>query len=193
MDSYKTINNISEGYYTDKRSKFYAFAHYVESADDVKKLLVGYRNKYYDARHICWAYRLGPDGVEYRLNDDGEPSSTGGKPIFNQILSSGLTNIVVFVIRYYGGVNLGTSGLIIAYREASRDALEKADIIEKLVEKVIVYSFPYILINAVMKVIKELQPRIVSQKFDNTCVFEFSIRESKAELLQDKLNKLSFE
>ena len=129
MDSYKTINNISEGYYTDKRSKFYAFAHYVESADDVKKLLVGYRNKYYDARHICWAYRLGPDGVEYRLNDDGEPSSTGGKPIFNQILSSGLTNIVVFVIRYYGGVNLGTSGLIIAYREASRDALEKADII----------------------------------------------------------------
>lgn len=192
-DSYKTIKGTAEGYYTEKRSKFYAFAHHVESSEEVKELLAGYRKKYYDARHVCWAYRLGPMGEEFRMNDDGEPSSTAGKPIHGQLLSRELTDAVVFVIRYYGGVNLGTSGLIVAYREATADALDKAEVEERLVEAVIEYSFPYAMMNGVMKVVKDLQPRIVSQAFDNTCVIRLAIRQSMVERLQARLDKLSFE
>ena len=192
-DSYKTIKGTAEGYYTEKRSKFYAFAHHVESSEEVKELLAGYRKKYYDARHVCWAYRLGPMGEEFRMNDDGEPSSTAGKPIHGQLLSRELTDAVVFVIRYYGGVNLGTSGLIVAYREATADALDKAEVEERLVEAVIEYSFPYAMMNGVMKVVKDLQPRIVSQDFDNTCVIRLAIRQSMVERLQARLDKLSFE
>lgn len=192
-DSYKTIKGTAEGYYTEKRSKFYAFAHHVESPEEVKELLAGYRKKYYDARHVCWAYRLGPMGEEFRMNDDGEPSSTAGKPIHGQLLSRELTDAVVFVIRYYGGVNLGTSGLIVAYREATADALDKAEVEERLVEAVIEYSFSYAMMNGVMKVVKDLQPRIVSQDFDNTCVIRLAIRQSMAEQLQARLDKLSFE
>ncbi len=192
-DSYKTIRNTSEGYYTDKRSKFYAFAHHVESPEEVKQLLAGYRKKYYDARHVCWAYRLGPTGDEFRMNDDGEPSSTAGKPIHGQLLSRELTDAAVFVVRYYGGVNLGTSGLIEAYREATADALDKAETEERLVETVIGYSFPYSMMNGVMKTVKDLQPRIVSQTFDNTCTIRLAIRQSMAEQLQARLDKLSFE
>lgn len=192
-DSYKTIKGTAEGYYTEKRSKFYAFAHHVESPEEVKELLAGYRKKYYDARHVCWAYRLGPMGEEFRMNDDGEPSSTAGKPIHGQLLSRELTDAVVFVIRYYGGVNLGTSGLIVAYREATADALDKAEVEERLVEAVIEYSFPYAMMNGVMKVVKDLQPRIVSQDFDNTCVIRLAIRQSMVEQLQARLDKLSFE
>lgn len=193
MDSYKTITNIAEGYYTEKRSKFYAFAHHVESADEVKELLAGYRKKYYDARHVCWAYRLGPTGEEFRMNDDGEPSSTAGKPIHGQLVSRDLTDVVVFVIRYYGGVNLGTSGLIIAYREATIDALNNAVVEERLVESIIEYSFPYAMMNGVMKIVKDMNPRIVSQTFDNTCSIKLAIRESLAPQLQSRLDKLSFE
>ncbi len=193
MDSYKTIKNTAEGYYTEKRSKFYGFAHHVESPEEVKELLAGYRKKYYDARHVCWAYRLGPMGEEWRINDDGEPSSTAGKPIFGQLVSRELTDIVVFVIRYYGGVNLGTSGLIVAYRETAADALNNAEVEERLVESIVEYSFSYEMMNGVMKVVKDLQPRIVSQTFDNTCVIKLAIRQSMAEQLQDRLDKLSFE
>lgn len=192
-DNYNTVKNVSEGYYTDKRSKFYAFAHHVESPDEVKQLLAGYRKKYYDARHVCWAYRLGPTGEDFRMNDDGEPSSTAGKPIYGQLLSRELTDTVVLVVRYYGGVNLGTSGLIVAYREAAADALEKAEVEVRLVESVIEYSFPYAMMNGVMKIVKDLQPRIVSQTFDNTCVIRLAIRQSMAEQLQARLDKLSFE
>jgi uncharacterized YigZ family protein len=192
-DSYKTVKNASEGYYTDKRSKFYAFAHHVETPEEVKQILAGYRKKYYDARHVCWAYRLGADGNDYRMNDDGEPSSTAGKPIYGQLLSRELTDTAVFVVRYYGGVNLGTSGLIVAYREATADALDKAEVECRLVETVIDYSFPYSMMNGVMKTVKDLQPRIVSQTFDNTCVIRLAIRQSMAEQLQERLNKLSFE
>ncbi len=136
---------------------------------------------------------MGPAGEEYRMNDDGEPSSTAGKPIHGQLVSSELTDIVVFVIRYYGGVNLGTSGLIVAYREAARDAIANAEVEEKLVEAVIEYSFPYAMMNGVMKVVKDLQPRIVSQQFDNTCVIRLAIRQSMAEQSQQRLDKLSFE
>lgn len=193
MDNYKTIKNPSEGFYAEKRSKFFAFAHHVESPEDVKELLAGYRKKYYDACHICWAYRLGVDGEQHRINDDGEPSSTAGKPIYGQLLSRDLTDIVVFVVRYYGGVNLGTSRLIVAYREAAASALDNAEIEERHVETIITYSFPYSMMNDVMKVVKDLQPRVISKNFDNTCTIKLAIRECRAEELKEKLNKLSFD
>ena len=118
-DEYKTIKTEGEGYYTEKRSKFLAFVHHVSSVEEIKDLLAGYRKKYYDARHVCYAYMLGPERTEFRANDDGEPSSTAGKPILGQINSNELTDILIVVVRYYGGVNLGTSGLIVAYREAA--------------------------------------------------------------------------
>lgn len=193
-DEYKTITEvIGEGFYSEKRSKFLAFAHHVETIDEIKDILASYRKKYYDARHVCYAYVLGADKADFRANDDGEPSSTAGKPILGQINSYDLTNVLVIVVRYYGGVNLGTGGLIVAYRTAAADALDHATIETRLVEEVITYSFPYPMMNAVMRVIKEIQPRIVSQTFDNTCSISMSIRQEMAPVLRDRLEKLSFE
>ncbi len=192
-DTYLTISNTSEGYYTEKRSKFYAFAHHVETVDEVKEIVAMYRKKYYDARHVCWAYMLGHERIEFRANDDGEPSSTAGKPILGQINSAELTNILVVVIRYYGGVNLGTGGLIVAYRTAAADAIANAIIEERLIEEEIVYNYPYVMMNDVMRIVKDLQPRIVSQTFDNTCEIKLSIRKSEAPRLRSMLEKLSFE
>lgn len=193
-DEYKTITEvIGEGFYSEKRSKFLAFAHHVETIDEIKDILASYRKKYYDARHVCYAYVLGADKADFRANDDGEPSSTAGKPILGQINSYNLTNVLVIVVRYYGGVNLGTGGLIVAYRTAAADALDHATIETRLVEEVITYSFPYPMMNAVMRVIKEMQPRIVSQTFDNTCSISMSIRQEMATVLRDRLEKLSFE
>lgn len=193
-DEYKTITEvIGEGFYSEKRSKFLAFAHHVETIDEIKDILASYRKKYYDARHVCYAYVLGADKDDFRANDDGEPSSTAGKPILGQINSYDLTNVLVIVVRYYGGVNLGTGGLIVAYRTAAADALDHATIETRLVEEVITYSFPYPMMNAVMRVIKEMQPRIVSQTFDNTCSISMSIRQEMAPVLRDRLEKLSFE
>ena len=193
-DEYKTITEvIGEGFYSEKRSKFLAFAHHVETIDEIKDILASYRKKYYDARHVCYAYVLGADKADFRANDDGEPSSTAGKPILGQINSYDLTNVLVIVVRYYGGVNLGTGGLIVAYRTAAADALDHATIDTSLVEEVITYSFPYPMMNAVMRVIQEMQPRIVSQTFDNTCSISMSIRQEMAPVLRDRLEKLSFE
>ena len=194
MDSYKTISEktIGEGYITEKRSKFLAFAHHVESVDVVKELVAQYRKKYFDARHVCWAYMLGHERNEFRANDDGEPSSTAGKPILGQINSRELTNILVVVIRYFGGVLLGTSGLIVAYREAAADAINHAVEEERLIEEEITYSFTYVMMNDVMRIIKDMQPRIVSQTFDNTCEIRLAIRRSLAPQLRDRLAKLSF-
>lgn len=193
-DEYKTITEgIGEGFYSEKRSKFLAFAHHVETIDEIKNILASYRKKYYDARHVCYAYVLGADKADFRANDDGEPSSTAGKPILGQINSYDLTNVLVIVVRYYGGANLGTGGLIVAYRTAAADALDHATIETRLVEEVITYSFPYPMMNAVMRVIKEMQPRIVSQAFDNTCSISMSIRQEMAPVLRDRLEKLSFE
>lgn len=193
-DEYKTITEvIGEGFYSEKRSKFLAFAHHVETIDEIKDILASYRKKYYDARHVCYAYVLGADKADFRANDDGEPSSTAGKPILGQINSYDLTNVLVIVVRYYGGVNLGTGGLIVAYRTAAADALDHATIETRLIEEVITYSFPYPMMNAVMRVIKEMQPRIVSQTFDNTCSISMSIRQEMAPVLRDRLEKLSFE
>ena len=194
-DKYKTIKEkaIGEGYYSEKRSKFLSFAHHVDSVDEALELVKEYRKKYYDARHCCYAYRVGFDGTEFRANDDGEPSSTAGKPILGQIDSNGLTNTFICVIRYYGGINLGTGGLIVAYREAAADALANSEIEEKFIEEEVTYSFSYPMMNAVMRIIKDMNPRIINQVFDNTCEVTLSIRKGKADELRTRLNKLSFD
>lgn len=193
-DTYKTVSKeVCEGFYSEKRSKFLAFVHHVDSVDEAMTIVKEYRKKYYDARHCCYAYVLGSDRADFRANDDGEPSSTAGKPILGQLNRLELTDVLVVVIRYYGGVNLGTGGLIVAYRTATEDALSKAVIEEKFVEERITYRFTYPMINAVMRVVKETGARIVSQSFDNDCEIVLSIRQSLAEGLQARLYKLSFE
>ncbi|MBF1441465.1 MAG: YigZ family protein [Prevotella nanceiensis] len=192
-DTYLTIQDKSEGIYTEKRSKFLAFAHPVETIDEIKDLLTDYKKKYYDARHVCYAYMLGPERTDFRVNDDGEPSSTAGKPILGQINSRELTNILVVVIRYFGGVKLGTSGLIVAYREAAAEALSAATVIEKTIEETVTFTFPYVMMNSVMRVVKELNPRIVEQKYDETCIITLAIKRSMAPMLEERLNKLAFE
>ncbi len=194
IDEYKTITEkVSEGYYTEKRSKFLAFAHHVTSVDEVKDIVASYRKKYYDARHVCYAYMLGAGRTEFRANDDGEPSSTAGKPILGQINSNELTDILVVVVRYYGGVNLGTGGLIVAYRTAAAEAIAVAEVEMRQVEERITYDFTYPMMNDVMRIVKEMNPAIVSQTFDNTCSITLSIRKSEAEQLRSRLRKLSFE
>ena len=189
-DEYKTIASTSEGYYTEKRSKFLAFAHHVQTVDEVKDIIAQYRKKYYDARHVCYAYMLGAERLEFRANDDGEPSSTAGKPILGQINSNELTDILIVVVRYYGGVNLGTSGLIIAYREAAADAINHATIETRQVEEIVKYSFAYPQMNDVMRIVKDMNPRIISQTYDNTCEIVLSIRKSEAEQLCNRLKSL---
>ena len=193
-DTYKTVSKeVCEGFYSEKRSKFLAFVHHVDSVDEAMAIVKEYRKKYYNARHCCYAYVLGSDRADFRANDDGEPSSTAGKPILGQLNRLELTDVLVVVIRYYGGVNLGTGGLIVAYRTATEDALSKAVIEEKFVEERITYRFTYPMINAVMRVVKETGARVVSQSFDNDCEIVLSIRQSLAEGLQARLDKLSFE
>ena len=192
-DEYRTIKSEGKGYYTEKRSKFLAFAHHVSTVEEIKDLIAGYRKQYYDARHVCYAYMLGPERLEFRANDDGEPSSTAGKPILGQINSNELTDILIVVVRYYGGVNLGTSGLIIAYREAAADAIAHCEVETRQVEEIVTYTFAYPQMNDVMRIVKEMNPRIVSQTYDNTCEIRLSIRKSEAEALRNRLNKISFE
>ena len=194
-DQYKTISKhgFGEGFYSEKRSKFLAFAHHVTSVDEVKILLASYRKKYYDARHCCYAYVLGPERSVFRANDDGEPSSTAGKPILGQINSCGLTDVLIVVVRYYGGVNLGTGGLIIAYKTAASDALAHATIELRQVEEIVTFDFSYPMMNEVMHVVKEMQARIISQQFDNTCSITLRIRKGEADQLRSRLNKLSFQ
>ena len=159
----------------------------------MKELVAGYRKKYYDARHVCYAYMLGPERKDFRANDDGEPSSTAGKPILGQINSAELTDCLIVVVRYYGGVNLGTSGLIVAYREAAADALAHCEVETRQVEEIVTYTFAYPMMNDVMRIVKEMNPRIVSQTYDNTCEIRLGIRLSEAEQLKSRLKKLSFE
>ena len=189
-DEYKTIKGTGEGYYTEKRSKFLAFAHHVENVDEIKEILARYRKKYYDARHVCYAYMLGAERKDFRANDDGEPSSTAGKPILGQINSNELTDILIVVVRYYGGVNLGTSGLIVAYREATSDAISHSTVELRQVEDIITYRFSYPMMNDVMRIVKDMSPRIVSQTYDNTCEITLAIRKGEADQLRSRLSKL---
>ena len=193
-DEYKTITNkIGEGTYSEKRSKFLAFSHHVESLEEVKDIVAAYRKKYYDARHVCYAYMLGAERTDFRANDDGEPSSTAGKPILGQINSNDLTYILIIVVRYYGGVNLGTGGLIVAYKTAAAAAIDNSEVEVRQVEELVKYDFPYVMMNDVMRVVKDMQPRIVKQEYDNTCSITLSIRKSEADTLRGRLSKLSFE
>jgi uncharacterized YigZ family protein len=155
--------------------------------------LAFYRKKYFDARHVCYAYMLGAERKIFRANDDGEPSSTAGKPILGQINSSGLTDILIVVVRYYGGVNLGTGGLIVAYKTAAAAAIENSVVETRQVEEIVTYNFPYVMMNNVMRVVKDMKPRILSQTYDTTCEIKLSIRLSEAEILKARLAKLSFE
>ncbi len=192
-DEFLTITDTpAEGFYSEKRSKFLAFAFHVSSEEEVKQYVAEFRKKYYDARHVCWAYMLGADRTDFRANDDGEPSSTAGKPILGQINKNELTDILIIVVRYYGGVNLGTSGLIVAYRTAAAEAIANAEIVSQFVEEEVVFDFPYIMMNDVMKIIKDMSPRIISQTYDNTCEMKLSIRKSEAPILKSKFDKLAF-
>lgn len=192
-DEFLTITDTpAEGFYSEKRSKFLAFAFHVTSEEEVKQYVAEFRKKYYDARHVCWAYMLGADRTDFRANDDGEPSSTAGKPILGQINKNELTDILIIVVRYYGGVNLGTSGLIVAYRTAAAGAIANAEIVSQFVEEEVVFDFPYIMMNDVMKIIKDMSPRIISQTYDNTCEMKLSIRKSEAPMLKAKFDKLAF-
>lgn len=175
-DSYLTIRSASKGIYRDKGSKFLAFAHPVRSIEEVKELLEKYRKEYYDARHVCYAYMLDPDQTEFRANDDGEPSGTAGRPILGQIRSNNLTCILVVVVRYFGGILLGTSGLIVAYKEATADALRNAEIIEKAVMLPRTLRFPYEKMNEAMRTLKEINAHILSQDWeDGLCVIHCEI------------------
>lgn len=192
-DEFLTITDTpAEGFYSEKRSKFLAFAFHVTSEEEVKQYVAEFRKKYYDARHVCWAYMLGADRTDFRANDDGEPSSTAGKPILGQINKNELTDILIIVVRYYGGVNLGTSGLIVAYRTAAAEAIANAEVVSQFVEEEVVFDFPYIMMNDVMKIIKDMSPRIISQTYDNTCEMKLSIRKSEAPMLKAKFDKLAF-
>ena len=168
-DIYRTITAPSEAIFTEKRSKFLAFAYPVGSVDEVKERIAVLSKKYFDARHICYAYMLGPQRTEFRANDNGEPSGTAGKPILGQINSLELTNILVAVVRYFGGIKLGTSGLIIAYRQATRDALEAADIVELHDTRLIKFTYPYMAMNDVMKVAHADGCETTDSTFDNSC------------------------
>ena len=190
IDSYRTIQSKSEGTYSELRSKFLAFAHPVTTVDEAMALVEQYQKKYYDARHVCYAYMLGHERLVFRANDNGEPSGTAGKPILGQINSNELTDILIIVVRYFGGVKLGTSGLIQAYKAAAAEAIAAATIIEKTVDEEITIAFEYPLMNQVMRVVKEVEPAILSQTFDNDCQMTLAIRASQMPRLRDRLLKV---
>lgn len=190
IDSYRTIQSKSEGTYSELRSKFLAFAHPVTTVDEAMALVEQYQKKYYDARHVCYAYMLGHERLVFRANDNGEPSGTAGKPILGQINSNELTDILIIVVRYFGGVKLGTSGLIQAYKAAAAEAIAAATIVEKTVDEQITVAFEYTLMNQVMRVVKEVEPAILSQTFDNDCQMTLAIRASQMPRLRDRLLKV---
>lgn len=189
-DTFLTLEAPAEGWYREKMSKFLAFAIPVETVDEARRTIADYQNKYHDARHVCWAYMLGAERTVFQSNDNGEPSGTAGKPILGQINSFGLTNIVIIVVRYFGGIKLGTSGLIAAYREAAREAITAGSIVERHETTDISFTFPYLSMNAVMKIIKDSGAQIKSQSFDNSCRMTVAIRSDSAPELRQKLTEI---
>jgi uncharacterized YigZ family protein len=189
-DTYKTIAGPAEGSVTEQRSKFIAYALPVQSTDKIKTIVDQYRKQYYDARHVCWAYVLGAQGDQFRVNDDGEPSSTAGKPILGVIRSAGLTQILIVVIRYFGGVKLGTGGLIAAYRAAAQEAVDQAEMIEKTVEETLIVECDYSALHQLLKIVKEEQATLLSQTIENTCTLTLSIRQSEVEKFQKRLKQV---
>lgn len=190
QDSFRTISQPSEGIYTEKRSKFLAFAIPVESVEEIKDIVAQYQKKYYDARHVCYAYMLGAERTEFRANDNGEPSGTAGKPILGQINSNELTNILIIVVRYFGGIKLGTSGLIVAYKQVAAEAIAAAEIIEKTVDTDITFLFEYPFMNEVMRIVKEENPQIVNQGYDSDCSMTLRTRKGNMPKLISRLEKV---
>jgi uncharacterized YigZ family protein len=186
-DSYKTIEAPSEGYYAEKRSRFFAFALPAATVEEIKGHIDACRKKHYGARHVCWAYMLGSGRQTFRANDDGEPSSTAGKPILGQINSNELTDILIMVVRYFGGIELGTSGLTAAYRAAAAAAIANAQIIERTVDEVFTIAFEYPSQNHVMRILKEENPTILSREFNMDCRITLRIRQSHAPRLKERL------
>lgn len=189
-DTYKTIEAPSEGIYKEKGSKFLAKAYPVRTEEQVKAIVEQLKEEFYDARHHCYAYILGPKGEKWRANDDGEPSGTAGKPIHGQLLSFNLTNVLVVVIRYFGGTKLGVSGLINAYKTATYDALTNAKIITRTVDAIYRVTFGYTMMNEMMRLVKDLNLQIVEQHFDNTCFIKVRIRRSLESEFLSKCSKI---
>lgn len=183
-DTYRTLAAPAEGLYKDKGSKFLAFAYPVSSEAEVKTHIDRIKKEYFDARHHCYAYALGPKGENFRANDDGEPSGTAGRPIHGQILSAGLTNVLVVVVRYFGGILLGTSGLIVAYKEATKDALSQAKVKECTVDQRYKIEFDYLSMNSVMKILKDFSLVPQNQQYDLTCSLEVDLRISLCERME---------
>ena len=190
-DIFYTIEKEGTGKFTEKKSRFLSFAYHVTSADEAKARLKALQNEYHDARHVCWAYVIGPERSEWQANDNGEPSGTAGKPILNQISSLGLTDVAVGVVRYFGGIKLGTPGLIAAYKEAASLALEASGIKECVRQQQYSFTFPYLAMNEVMKVVKSTGAEVVSQQFDNSCFMTLSIRLDESENLYGRLSGVS--
>lgn len=189
-DTYRTITEIAEGVYTEKRSKFIAIAVPVRGVEEIKQHLESYQKKYYDARHVCYAYMLGHERKNFRANDNGEPSGTAGKPILGQINSNELTDILIVVVRYFGGIKLGTSGLIVAYKAAAAEAIANATIIEKTVDEDITVAFEYPFMNDIMRIVKEEEPAILEQSYDMDCIMKLRIRQSMMGKLRARLEKV---
>lgn len=189
-DTYRTIEQRSEATFTEKRSKFIGFIIPIKTVDEVKEIVDEFKKKYYDARHTCWAYMIGADRTEFRSNDDGEPSGTAGKPILGQINSNELTDVLVIVIRYFGGIKLGTGGLIVAYREAAALAIAEAEIVEKTVDMQISFKFEYPFMNDVMRTVKDLDATILDQSFDMDCQMSLEIRKAQYDELIGRLEKV---
>lgn len=189
-DTYLTISEASEAVYTEKRSKFIAFALPVNGVDEIKECIDGFQKKYYDARHVCYAYMLGAERKDFRANDNGEPSGTAGKPILGQINSNMLTDVLIVVVRYFGGIKLGTSGLITAYKAAAAEAIANATIIEKTIDEEIDFLFEYPFMNDVMRIVKEEAPEILEQSYDMDCAMKLKIRKSMLPKLRSRLEKV---
>ncbi|MDE5729921.1 MAG: YigZ family protein [Alistipes sp.] len=190
-DSYHTLEAPAEAVFKEKSSKFLAYAYPVGGEEEIRERIEALRKRYYDATHHCYAWRLGPQGEAFRANDDGEPSGTAGKPILGQLLSHELTDCLIVVVRYFGGTKLGVSGLIAAYREAAAGAIASAQIVERTVDTLVEVEFSYLAMNDVMRVVKEEQPRVREQHFDNLCRMLLSIRRSAADQLVGRLRKVA--
>lgn len=189
-DIYKTIASPSEAVYIEKRSKFLAFAFPVYNADDIRAIIKEYQQKYYDARHICYAYMLGQKHDFFRTYDNGEPSGTAGKPILGQINSAKLTNILIIVVRYFGGIKLGTSGLIVAYRTAAANVISLAQIIEKTVNEEIVIHFEYPYLSSVMRIVKDLDVLVIEKNFDMNCTMRLRLRKSLSKIIREHIKTI---
>jgi len=189
-DTFLTLGGTGEGVYREKMSKFISFAIPVSSVDHARETIVSYTNRYHDARHVCWAYMIGTDRSQYLSSDNGEPSGTAGKPILGQINSFNLTNVVIIVVRYFGGIKLGTSGLIAAYREAAREAITATTIIECHEQATVSFNFPYLSMEPVMRLIKSGEIKVIEQSFDNSCSMTIQLRADHASELRRRLDDI---